>query len=753
MPEAAKVLPLDPLLNTRQRANLGKLPAPLAAMHQKYRIVVQTLLDAFADTTIDALFQSADNANHIEEQQQLFNALRHFRNQQHHLSHQLLSGIDAAFAALLDNTPVQQTATSNDDAMAWLIPLEAAINDNLAANTNTLASLNTRIIHIAARKTPCDNPVSADTLGKLFAAQVTRLQLPIKATNALVTTFIHGVMAHLPSIYTALENILDQHGIPRAKELDAHFASQHISQLSKRPKPATTAQPNAKLKPNTQTTAILECVLGASSNTKQLSRKELMNVLNVAQREMGEATTHTTNTPIHQLLQLTQKRLNLSGSLASYDSELIKLVGVMFELVTRNQNLDSIVKGYLNRLLVPTIKVALLDKSFFARSNHPTRCLLNELVTCGLGWQQDQDKNQQEPGIRIINTLTRHIAESFDNDAVIFDQGLNKLRDTQRQEEKQLSLLSARLSSSSVGRTQANNAEDAALGAVAECIALPNIAPVTQIFAQQLWSKVLTITAFKYGTSSTQWQESIKLLKQIHTLTTPSTNTADKIQRSQQLPKLMPKIQQHLAMCAHNAFDTAEILEALHATLCQCLKGQPAPAFTLKNTHIKEAPTPGSVEVASNTEVNPSTASQTTAAMAGPQTNKRIQAKIKPNVKTTEHSATPTPPASASELSADDMALKQQIEQFARGALFDWNEATGSTIRCRLAAVIRQTNRYIFINRNGIKVVEMSINEMIQAIKDRQLKPIEHGMVFDKALEEVVTGLRRPQNDSIGDRA
>jgi hypothetical protein len=60
-----------------------------------------------------------------------------------------------------------------------------------------------------------------------------------------------------------------------------------------------------------------------------------------------------------------------------------------------------------------------------------------------------------------------------------------------------------------------------------------------------------------------------------------------------------------------------------------------------------------------------------------------------------------------------------------------------------LAAFIRPTGKYIFVNRNGIKVAEKTQMELAYAMKTGHMRALDHSMLFDRALESVVTSLRQ----------
>ena len=54
--------------------------------------------------------------------------------------------------------------------------------------------------------------------------------------------------------------------------------------------------------------------------------------------------------------------------------------------------------------------------------------------------------------------------------------------------------------------------------------------------------------------------------------------------------------------------------------------------------------------------------------------------------------------------------------------------------------------KLVFINRRGIKVREYDAAGLAQALHDGEVKLIEDGALFDRALEAVISDLRRMQS-------
>lgn len=82
------------------------------------------------------------------------------------------------------------------------------------------------------------------------------------------------------------------------------------------------------------------------------------------------------------------------------------------------------------------------------------------------------------------------------------------------------------------------------------------------------------------------------------------------------------------------------------------------------------------------------------------------------------------------------------VGNITQGSWFEMQSDDGQKFRCRLAAIIRATGKYIFVNRSGVKVAEETRMTLALALKSGRLQVLDDGMLFDRALEAVIGNLR-----------
>jgi hypothetical protein len=139
------------------------------------------------------------------------------------------------------------------------------------------------------------------------------------------------------------------------------------------------------------------------------------------------------------------------------DQLTVEIVSLVFDYIYADKRVNDVVKQQLLRLQVVAIKAALIDRSFFARRQHPMRKLVDRVSEIG----SDPDADLSPDG-ELFGSVTRiidRVVSEFVDDLSVFEQSLEALeeaasaeqirraeniaeltRDSQAKEELQLAL-------------------------------------------------------------------------------------------------------------------------------------------------------------------------------------------------------------------------------------------------------------------------------------------------------------------------
>ncbi len=93
------------------------------------------------------------------------------------------------------------------------------------------------------------------------------------------------------------------------------------------------------------------------------------------------------------------------------------------------------------------------------------------------------------------------------------------------------------------------------------------------------------------------------------------------------------------------------------------------------------------------------------------------------------------------DLPDDDEHLKE-VDSYTIGLWFEFKINGQLTVRCTLAAKIETIEKFVFVNSQGVKVIEKSRMGLARELKAGTVKVICNGPIIDRAIESVIAQLR-----------
>jgi hypothetical protein len=92
---------------------------------------------------------------------------------------------------------------------------------------------------------------------------------------------------------------------------------------------------------------------------------------------------------------------------------------------------------------------------------------------------------------------------------------------------------------------------------------------------------------------------------------------------------------------------------------------------------------------------------------------------------------------------AEDDAAFTQVDNLRVGSWVEFQEDEEHKLRCKLAAVIKPSGKFIFVNRTGMKVLEKTRTGLAVEFRRSAIRLLDDALLFDRALESVIGNLRR----------
>ncbi|SHG23545.1 Protein of unknown function [Microbulbifer donghaiensis] len=733
------------------------LPSAVAVLRDKARnLLLEQTKRLFAKVD-DSLFSMAERAHGQEEQDGLFQALRLLRVERRNIAERFAEKLDEAFQVKSPDQERDHNVASGDLSLVHNDDLEQLVAaDTMVANAKRtyaepLTELSLRLDTLYSVKIyEKNNPLGPDAICDAFVEAVRPLDIHIRARLTLLKKFEQVVMLQLQEFYEFCNQLLVEHGILPSLREQRRVARQQ-SGRSTGPSPTTGATPGAgqnQAAGQGQTGAagavaggsFAPGLLPATAGLAPMPSGDLLTHLGALQS--GSQYQSAAGIQLLNVSELLQQRLvqaNQAASLAKVDSDIIKLVEMLFSFILEDRSLAAPLKSQLGRLQLPLLKVAIADKSFFSKGGHPARKLLNELAQTATGWQAG-DNYESDPLYREISRVVDRVLSEFDRDVNIFSQLLESFREFTLRERKRAEMLERRVVDEADGRAKTHAARARVAAVMDALIAERDLPQVVHDWLHKVWNNVLFLTCVKDGTESEPWRRDVRTARDlVWSVQAPMPDSRQQLLGL--LPALQERLREGVEAVSLNPFEArslfAELKEVYRerfALAQQLIAERERLAKEQVERDMREAAAAGPAE---EMDSLPQEAADD---VAVPQMEELEQVVAQAEVVTEpeQEGLAPLP---------ENDPHWQMTFRLAQGSWFELKRAEGEQFRCRLAAVIRDIERFIFVNRNGAKVEEFARLELAHALRSGRLMPLNDGMLFERALQSVIGNVRQTRNE------
>ncbi|MDQ2078300.1 DUF1631 domain-containing protein [Marinimicrobium sp. ABcell2] len=783
------VVPLKPKPDRMAAVALTRLPAAMHSLRDKARQQLQMRLRELFDKADDALFELADQSTNNQEQNLYFDSMREVRLRRRTMEATFFRRIDIAFAQLLDpqahkeeystgdDISVDELSLVQNDELEELVATEGMVNKANDEFAEPIQHLIMRIDHLVPVKVyQKNNPLGANVICHAFTEAAKTSRIDVKAKLVLFKLFDKQVMTQLGSLYQGLNQLLIEANIlpsltraPRIKKGPSGTAYGAGASVN-------NAQSGGEVRQDAHTNEVLLTLrdllggaeqgqahgVGGSGGGEVLQTDDLVRLLSQAQQQAPA--------PVASGAQTVNVRALLNGLLGGQrdqhinqvDEDVINLVSMMFEFILDDRNLAAPMKALLGRLQIPMVKVAIADKSFFSKGGHPARRLLNEMANAALGWQErPEDSGQRTDNLyKKMESVVQTVLSDFETDMGIFERLLQDFRAFLEKDKRRAQILEQRTLDAEDGKARSERARaevNVALARITEGVQVPVEA---EQLLREAWANVMFITCLKQGADGEAWQQVCEIAEQLVWSVSAPMDKNNRKELLRVVPRLLPKLRAGLEGISFNPYSMTQLFKQLETLHLSRLRAQVAPAQT----------EPANVEPAAATVVAPApvatevTVPVTEADAPAPEAVSKAPVVAAVEAEATPVESTPEPAAVAPEEAAPSVAAQSSQEpvesaqeitlvegdqhlalvgNITQGSWFEMLDESGQGYRCRLAAIIKATGKYIFVNRSGMKVAEETREGLALALKKGRLRILDDSMLFDRALEAVIGNLRQ----------
>jgi len=192
---------------------------------------------------------------------------------------------------------------------------------------------------------------------------------------------------------------------------------------------------------------------------------------------------------------------------SALDQVTIEIVSLVFDYIYSDRQIPDPVKQQLLRLQVVAMKAALIDRSFFARRQHPMRRLIDRISDTAT--DPDADVGPQSQLVAGIAGLVDWIIENFESDLSTFDEAVRRLDLLMQEEAERRATRMAEITRQAERLETLSQAQEAANAEIAL-----RIDPVTPVFVREFlyrwWSRALAHARADATDSAVAWAAGLR---------------------------------------------------------------------------------------------------------------------------------------------------------------------------------------------------------------------------------------------------
>ena len=379
----------------------------------------------------------------------------------------------------------------------------------------------------------------------------------------------------------------------------------------------------------------------------------------------------------------------------------IELIGLLLDHITKAINPSAAATQLLTQLQVPLLRIALEDKSFFTRTDHPARQLLNSVAETS-AWFRAEDPADKAVLDR-MRSLVDKVVSDFEGDTSIFEGMLSDLSEHLQVQVRRAELAEKRHVEAARGKEKLELARHQASDAVDAIIGTRTVPKFLSQLLQVAWADVLALSLLRHGAESEVHQHHVEIAERLVDAASEGGRAlSDPAERS----TLTDEIEHGLALVGYDAGEARDVAARLLAAASRDERDDPA-------------------------------------------TRTELAVRLKKRTRFGQDIAAAGAPVVAP-LNDEEQEAMERIKRLPFGTWFEWKEENGEFARKRMSWFSPVTHHALFVNHRGQRIGEFTLEFLAREIVGKRLRVLmkEQGSLVDRAWRSIVGALR-----SFGHRA
>jgi len=377
-----------------------------------------------------------------------------------------------------------------------------------------------------------------------------------------------------------------------------------------------------------------------------------------------------------------------AATLSREDSDTFDLLGLLYTELEREVRSDTLARELLDRLQVPLLRLALQDRAFFVRSEHPGRMFLNTVAESGASWLGEDGVDPQFEN-QLAQTVERVVSD-YQGDVGVFEQANADLQQQLQVQARRAEISERRHVEAARGKEKLAVAKQRAAEVLDGMLKDQPLPRFVQTLLRQAWADVLTLVLLRNGESSELWRTHLDATKRIIEVTCAKDSTLD--------ADLATQIEQSMLQVGYHASEATAMARQLSRAPTESDDATSRTELTLK---LKSHARLGEEVAAKKTELRPR--------------NK------------------------------EEQACYEHLRSLPFGTWMEFvHNQQGDATRRRLSWYSPVTDNALFVNNRGQRTAEMTLDHLARLMAQNQLRVItvQGSRLVDRAWQAALSVLR-----------
>ncbi|MFT6265256.1 MAG: diguanylate cyclase (GGDEF)-like protein [Oleiphilaceae bacterium] len=377
------------------------------------------------------------------------------------------------------------------------------------------------------------------------------------------------------------------------------------------------------------------------------------------------------------------------ASIDSQGSELIDVTDRFFEAVVEKIGVSGLLKKWLGKLKITILKVVLHDNSFFSDVNHPARQLLNKLAKLAAN-----DRSGNKRLEKVLDVYIDRVITDFDEDENVIESVVEELDGLLERQAMAYKRNSERLARTYEGKQKVADARHMLVKDLDALLSKKSVpAVLLELLDKGGWREHLTLTIIRYGHKAEAYKEVLNVVEQLLEWLGESAHSSEKwaleLEMELEAPSLLDMVTRELEIVGPLGYES--ILQSLE----DCLFNDVDPLLI----KIDKYEWPFEKEEKDLDDLQPSASEQN---LSGYWHKRIVSMKI-----------------------GDWIELKKEH---------------GKVHCLRLAWSGSESFRFVFVDSQGMKDEDVSLNELVALFKENKASFVDHDEVplVDQGLHQMV---------------